>query len=331
MKNSMVSNSGGHSVDSGMAVGVALVFVTVLIWGVQFPIAKSAFVHVDPFNLALIRYGFSVCVLLAILIWSEGFSALRFDRQAGMATVFGLIGMCGSPTLVFGGLSLTRPEIAAIIIAIQPAITAVVLWLLRGQRPDGFSLVCIGVAFFGVFTVITGWSTDFASHSKEMMGNLFIFLGALCWIIYTISGEKFRNWSVLRFTALTMLPGTLGHIVVVVAFTSFGVITTPTIGQWMAASWQVVFLAVFGVLAAMLMWNAGTKRIGALNAVLFINLIPVLTFAVRYWQGARFTWLELFGAALVVAALVANNLAMRSRMIKQKAARLAAAQEAHSD
>ena len=309
--------------DAGVATGVMLVFATVMIWGLQFPIAKIAFVHVDPFHLALIRYAVPVMLLLTLLVYREGIEAMRFDRQAGAATVVGLVGMCGSPALVFSGLSLTRPEIAAIIIAIQPSMTAIVLWVMRGRRPDGFSLLCIAVAFFGVVTVITGWSMEFANHPSELLGDAMILLGALCWVIYTIAGERFTNWSVLRYTSLTMLPGALGHFTLVLMLTAFGVLTTPGWGQWVAVSWEVMYLALLGVLASMLMWNAGTKRIGALNAMLFINLVPVVTFAVRYWQGVRFSPLELLGAALVVAALIANNLAMRARI--NRAASVAAA------
>lgn len=321
LKRHATSPSPPQTPDAGLATGVALILVTVLIWGVQFPVAKSAFEHVDPFHLAFFRYAAAVLVLLAVLIFSEGIGALRFDRQAGMATIVGLVGMFGSPALVFSGLSITRPEVAAVIIAVQPSMTAVVLWVSRGRRPDGFSLLCIVVAFLGVFTVITGWSAAFLSRAGELIGNLLILLGALCWVIYTIASERFGNWSVLRFTSLTMLPGALAHLTLVTVLTALGVIATPAVGQWMAAAWQIAFLSVLGVLAAMLMWNAGTKRIGPLNAVLFINLIPVLTFAVRYWQGARFTWLELGGAALVVAALIANNLGMRARMRRERKVR----------
>lgn len=300
-------------VATGTATGVLLVFATVSIWGLQFPIAKSAFEFVDPFNLALVRYGLPVCFLVSLLVYSEGIGSLRFDHRARQASFVGLIGMCGSPTLVFGGLSITRPEIAAIIIAIQPLLTAIVLWVLRGRRPDGFTLACIGLAFFGVFTVITGWSMAFAGESREMLGNLSIFLGALCWVYYTITGDRFNDWSVLRFTALTMLPGALGHVAVITTLTAAGIIATPALDQWLAAGPQIVFLSLLGVLVAMLMWNSGTKRIGALNAMLFINLIPVITFGVRYWQGVRFTWLEIGGAAAVVLALIANNLALRLR------------------
>ncbi len=299
--------------DSGYSTGLILILLTVTVWGLQFPIAKDAFQSVNPYHLAIVRYGLPLLVLLAVLVVREGGRALRFDRNARLATVFGLVGMCGSPSLVFGGLAMTRPEIAAIIVATQPAMTAVVIWAMRGVRPDGFSLICIGVAFFGVFTVVTRWSPNFIEHTGELIGDAMILAGALCWVIYTIGAQRLSGWSILRVTTLTMLPGALGNLVVVLSLTWLGVITTPSLAQWQAASWHLVYLGGLGVLAAMLMWNAGTKRIGPLNAMLFQNLIPVITFGVRFSQGHQFEVLELVGAAIVIAALVANNLALRKR------------------
>jgi drug/metabolite transporter (DMT)-like permease len=61
----------------------------------------------------------------------------------------------------------------------------------------------------------------------------------------------------------------------------------------------------------MICWNYGNQRIGALNTMLLLNSVPVVTFAVRVAQGHRFEGVELAGALLVVAALVANNLYLR--------------------
>jgi drug/metabolite transporter (DMT)-like permease len=66
------------------------------------------------------------------------------------------------------------------------------------------------------------------------------------------------------------------------------------------------------VLAAMILWNAGNQRVGALNAMLMLNLMPVIVFAIRFAQGERFLPVELAGAGLVIGALIANNLYLRA-------------------
>lgn len=315
MSKAVSTASGGsvrHGPAHGMAGGVAMLLLTVFIWGTQFPIAKSAFEHLDSFHTAAFRYGVGLIGLLAILLLREGWHVLRFDRQGKDAAIIGMIGMFGSPALVFTGLMYSRPEITAIIVAIQPALTAIVSWLVYGRRPSGFSLACIIVAFIGVVTAITRWDPTLLSASPtELSGNILVFAGCLCWVFYTVAGEQFRSWSVLRLTTLTMLSGTTGHLLLVLALTLTGAIASPSLSDWMAARDELLFLAFAGVLVAMFCWNAGTQRIGPLNAMLFVNLVPVITFLVRFWQGYRFHWLEIAGGVLVIFALIANNLYLR--------------------
>jgi drug/metabolite transporter (DMT)-like permease len=58
-------------------------------------------------------------------------------------------------------------------------------------------------------------------------------------------------------------------------------------------------------------FNAGVKYLGALNAMLMINLVPVGVFAIEAALGRRYEAIELAGAALVIGALAANNLYLR--------------------
>ena len=65
--------------------------------------------------------------------------------------------------------------------------------------------------------------------------------------------------------------------------------------------------SVLGVLS----WNAGNKLLGVVNGVLFINFVPVTVFAIRIAQGHHFQPIEFVGAALVIGALIANNVVVR--------------------
>jgi drug/metabolite transporter (DMT)-like permease len=68
-------------------------------------------------------------------------------------------------------------------------------------------------------------------------------------------------------------------------------------------------------------------KLGPLNASLFANFAPVVTFLITVWQGRLLLPVEIAGAALVVGALIANNLVNR-RLAKQAEAIVAASQTA---
>ncbi len=74
---------------------------------------------------------------------------------------------------------------------------------------------------------------------------------------------------------------------------------------------------------AVLAWNEGVRRLGAPNGSLFINLVPVVTFAIAIAQGYRPGTAELAGAGITVAALVGANLAGRGTVTARARARRA--------
>jgi len=94
-----------------------------------------------------------------------------------------------------------------------------------------------------------------------------------------------------------------------------GLIIHPGFQEWYQVRYELLFLALIGVLVAMSGWNAGSRLLGAINAMLFINLIPIVTITFRYLQGYRFSLIELFGAAMVIVALLTQNFVLRRKML----------------
>ena len=295
------------------ASGVALALAAVFIWGAQFPIAKSTFSSVDPFHVSAIRYCIGTLLLAAFVVWRDGTGALRYYGRAWPASVLGLVGMTGSPMLVFAGLGLTRPEHAAIIVALQPSITAIADWALHGRRPARFTLGCMAAAFAGVLLVVTKGDLALTLGRGELAGDLLILAGAFCWVAYTMGTESFRGWSSLKFTLLTLIPGSIGLVVVTALLVYLGLARVPDWAEIGGVGPQLAFLALCGVVLSMLCWNAGTRRIGVLNAMLLQNLVPVIVFSIGFAQGRRYLPIELAGAGLVIGALAANNLYLRHK------------------
>ncbi len=301
---------------TGLGRGLGAALLAVLIWGAQLPIAKGAFPALDAYSITVIRYGPAVLVFLPILWWREGRAAFALARDHPLLVVGSGIGMGASAVLMFAGLSLTRPEIAVLILGLQPAMTAVIEWLIWRRRAPGFTLGCLMLAFAGVGIAVThGGALLFnpqPSAGGEALGNLIVFTAAVAWVSYVLLSSRLRGWSTIRVSALTSVPAI---VLVLLAW---------TIAWWAgaihvdlallpAASWRLAYVSLFGVIFAMFLWNFGVGRIGALNAMLLLNLMPVITFAVRAYEGATFTASELVGAAVVIGALVANNVYLRRR------------------
>ena len=110
---------------------------------------------------------------------------------------------------------------------------------------------------------------------------------------------------------LTAIPGAVGLLACNAAALAAGWAAWPTLEAVMSVKWQLLYFIVFTVVLGVLGFNNGVKYLGALNAMLMLNLIPVIVFAIEAWLGRSYAAVELAGAAVVIGALVANNLFLR--------------------
>jgi len=253
-----------------------------------------------------------MALFIPLLVALEGRAALRFDGRFAAATLFGLLGITAFNLFVWLGLALTRPEHASVILALQTPLTALAVWLVRGQRPAAFTLGCVALAFIGVVLVITKGEPRFAIGAGELLGDLLVLCGALSWMAYTLAvAWKFPDWSPLRMTVLTCIPGTGGLLLANAVAIGFGVSTIPSLEVIAGLGWHIAYFSIGSVILGVLGFNAAARRLGPLNTMLMLNFIPIGVFGIEAALGRSFVAIEIGGALLVIGALVANNLYLR--------------------
>src|SRR5690349_5267864 len=142
--------------SSPAAAGTLLATVTGVTWGGQFVVGKSALGRVDAFHLTTFRYLIAALLLLALLAWREGVRALRLDGRGLRLLWLGTLGFAGFNLLAYTGLDHARPESAALVVALAPLLTALVLWRRTGARPSAATFAFLGLALVGVTFVISG-------------------------------------------------------------------------------------------------------------------------------------------------------------------------------
>ena len=291
--------------------GLGWVVLCILVWAPMFSIGKRALTVVDAYGLATLRYSIGSVLLVALLWAIEGRRALRYDGRLVPSMVFGIIGIGCFNLLVWSGLALTRPEHAAIIMAMQTPLIALGVWLTRGQRPPAFVIGCIVTVLAGVLLVVTKGDPARAFEGGAILGDVLVFLGAVSWVIYTLSAGRFAGWSPLRLTVLTCIPGAGALFIANGVAIAIGAATLPGVAAVASIGWQIVYFSAGTVVLGILGFNFAVRYLGPLNAMLSLNLIPVCVFAIEAALGRSFAAIEIAGAALVVGALVANNLYLR--------------------
>ncbi|MFT3811842.1 MAG: DMT family transporter [Acidovorax sp.] len=298
------------------AQGILFCTVATLSWGGMFPVMSGALEHMDPFVFTLVRYSLAGLAFLAILVHREGVASLKLKGQrAWLAWLFGTAGFAGFGFLVFLGQQMAGKEgvlTASIIMATQPMLGVLVNWILRKVRPPAYSIFFIALSFCGVALVVSrGDVGALLSEPANFSADLVILLGALCWVLYTVGGSFFPSWSPYKYTTVTTGLGLVSVLVVNVALWWSGVTAFPVWDQLITVTPHLLYMAFVAGVVGVLCWNIGNRILTPLNAVLFMDVIPMTAFLVSSLQGVVPARVQIIGACFTGLALVCNNLFLR--------------------
>ncbi|MFA8439217.1 EamA family transporter [Pueribacillus sp. YX66] len=195
----------------------------------MFPIAHSAFDHIDPFYFTLIRYDAVTIILVFLLLWREGKQAFRFEGYGLQLCFFDTMAFVVYNILIFWGEDLLGEPgamVASVMEALMPMISIVLLRIVFRKRPHSFTTICVIVAFIGaMFVIMKGDFAGFLGATSDIIPSILIFIAVVGWVIYTIGGSRFNGWSALQSSTLSCLLGTLTATVVVTIATMVGYVS----------------------------------------------------------------------------------------------------------
>jgi drug/metabolite transporter (DMT)-like permease len=298
---------------SSATLGALFAAFTGIVWGGQFVVGKSALARVDSFWLTAVRYAAAAALLLVLLAAVEGVRALSTRGRTLRLLGLGTLGFAGFNLLAYTGLEHARPQSASLIVALGPLVMALVLWARNRVRPSRTTFVALIVALFGVALVIARGHPTTLWRGSLGWGDILVLGGVVSFMVYTAGAADHADLSSLRYTALTATLGWPAIAAATLVGTAAGWLSAPSGGDLSAIVLQILYLAIPGAVIAVLTWNAAVDLIGPQTTSLFGNLIPVSTFVIEIVRGYRPGAVELAGAVIAIAALVANNLLSRPR------------------
>jgi len=293
---------------SGRGVGLAAAAVSAIAWGSAFPVLALAMEHIHPLWVSAIRFAIALPVLLGILICVEGARALRFDGRFWTMLFIGGIGIAGYNIFALAGMHVSGAAHGALMFATVPLMTAVANAVRTRKMPSIATLACVVAAFLGIALVITGGDPAVLVRGGSVIGDGLLLLGSLAWVTYTIERANYPSFSALRFTSLTMITGELVIAIAAIAAMTFLHVEFPQVLQIHQAAWLLVYGGIVPVVVAMLLYNLAIGKIGPASTALFANAVPIVTIAIEAARGIHLTPVEYAGSAVVLAALILNNL-----------------------
>ncbi len=248
-----------------MLTGMAVAF------GGTWVAASVAVDAAPPFTIAAIRFGIASVLLYA---WARiANRPLSPIRRGDIPIVIGLAltAVAGYNWLFLTGLTLAPASDGAIIVpGLAPVFTLILAGLFLGERLGSRGVLGLAVAAVGLLLVV---SPSGGTDDRRLLGDLLFITGALFWGVYSVLARIAHR----RFDAVsTTLYGTaLGTLILLPPAIAEGgidrVLAAPA-----GALAGIGYLAVFGTVAAFVLFNLGVARIGAARASAFALLVPVI-------------------------------------------------------
>jgi O-acetylserine/cysteine efflux transporter len=123
----------------------------------------------------------------------------------------------------------------------------------------------------------------------------------LCWATYTVAGQPaVARYGLFKTNAYSMALGTVMFLPFgVPALVAVPLESVPSIA-WLGTAYSFVFALV----VAYSCWYFAVSRIGPTQTAIYLNLMPVVAFAIaHFWVGEPIGALQLVGAAIIFVGI----------------------------
>lgn len=292
---------------------IVLLIICTFFWGSSFPIGKDALDEVHVLTLVFWRFVIAV-VCLAIYVKATHMPQFNLNsRQWLWVIAVSTVGVGGLNLGLFTGLASTSATNGSLIMALSPLMTSLIACIALRTLPSLVQSFSVLVSLTGVFMVITNGQFEILTSMQINHGDQLVFCGMFAWSLYSYFSQGIGRWMpVIPYTFVGMLSGCA--VIGVMCWASPEV--HPFAEIWNSTTLgmsEVVYIGVFGTVAGYLLWLNGVRHLGATNAALFFNLVPIFSLLTSYMLGQEVTALQLFGMMVVIAGLLLPQIPLVKR------------------
>ena len=275
-----------------------------IVWGNAFVAIRHAVQFMTPVELAAARFLPVVILMGGWLLTQDRAGAWQLLREEWLKIAWMAFGGVTTYHLALNtGETHVPAGTASLIIALSPAVAAVLSAIFLRERITPLKLGGLIVSFAGLVVVVM-FGEGVRFDLRDLGYYLLVLLSACVWGSYSVVGQSvLRRHPQMRVMATTLTLA--GLPLVALAPPDFW----PRVVAWPASVWwAVAFLSFPCTVFAFVIWLNGIQYLGAARVQSFNYLVPF--FAVSsgvVLLGERIAWGQIVGGALIVAGVVAIN------------------------
>ncbi|MES9694098.1 EamA family transporter [Bacillus toyonensis] len=273
-----------------------LILSVVMIWGINYTIAKYGLVEFTAIEFTAIRMMAAAPLLLLLTFFIE--KSLYVERKdIPRLIVVSFVGIVLYQTLFMETVKYTSATNASLLISISPIFTTLFAVFLKQEKFSSRKLIGSMIAFVGAALVLV------AGHSlaSSFYGNGIGMITSICWGLYPVlAGPLIKKYSALRVTAWSALVGAIPLLLLSgphVFVMPFHITKGMTL---FALLYSIFFVTVFGLV----MWYIGVQKIGASHTMVYMYITPIVAvlFA-AIWANESISLQQMIGGIIIFFGL----------------------------
>ena len=241
---------------------------TVCAWALAFPLISVALRDIDPLPLASAR--FAVASVLAACWLAARSTGLPSPRDMATFGGLGLIGVALYHVSLNAGQETVSPAAASFIINTLPVLTAIVAWVVLGERLSTRAWLGMAISFVGILGIA------FAQPGGIALGGgaSLVFLAACCSAIYFVfQRDVVRRYGALTTTAYALCAG--ATLLCPWLPKAVGQVASSSDDQTLIVI--LLFLGTFSSAIGYATWAYASSRLGVAKTANLLYLVPIAT------------------------------------------------------
>ncbi len=278
--------------------------IFVFLWATGFPAAKFGTTDAEPFTFLGIRFALAFLLLSGIVLFiskPKNIDRMQFIHSMVIGVLMHGFYLGG----VFYAVSKGMPAgISALIVALQPFFTALIAWVVMGEKPSFIRIVFFASALFGVFMVLFP-SFDVSEAIPGITAETFI--AGLFAILGISIGSVYQKRCV---TSLNLWVGTnaqflgAGLLMLALSLLTETQHVVWTLNTVLSLAWLVCVLSIGAV--ALLMYLIKKGDTSSVASLFF--LVPVVAFAMTWVLfGEAMNSVQILGGLIVVVSVAISS------------------------
>ncbi|MES2580387.1 MAG: DMT family transporter [Pseudomonadota bacterium] len=269
-----------------------LTALAAIFWGANFNLAKPVVAEMGPYIAGATRYLLAAAIMLMIVKFRNERIPARYFKTY---LTLGVVGVFGFNLFFFMGMQTTSAVNGALIMALNPLLTAVIAFFVLKDKPNNRQMLAFPIGIIGVAIVVLGAGATL----RVSTGDIFIFIANLSWAFYNVLVRKLmpNDVSGIASTAGIMSVGAIALTLVAVIHGDAFILPS------MHAGSALLIMSICGGVLSYLFWNAGIAKLGPAKAAIFMNLVPVTSIVIATFEGIPPNLAQLMGAVIVICAV----------------------------